>query len=408
MKKVLQDIDAMKLLLEKDLFERDKIRIGAEQELHLIDADYNPAPLAMKVMEEMNDTRLASEYALFNLEINAEPLDFSDTVFSELQENIRYKLDQISQVSSKYKAKVLLTGILPSLKRKHLELENLTPNPRFRIMLDIVNESRGRDYEFHIEGQDQLITRENPVVFGGALTSFQVHLQIDAHRAGEFYNWAQAIAGPVLAASANSPIFLNKRLWQETRIALFRQTADTRKPYHNPRAEKSRVFFGEKWVDGSILSQFREDILRYEPLVAVEVKENSLQAITENKIPRLEALNFFTGTIYRWNRTCYGITDGRPHLRIENRFIPSGPTLVDQIANAAFWIGLMLGMKGKYAEVKDHMEFDSARKNFYKAAKYGLDVHFDWLDGRNLTARQLILDELLPLSRKALEENGVH
>jgi predicted transcriptional regulator len=406
MKKVLTDLDSMARLFEEKQFETGVHRIGAEQELHLIDENYAPLSIGADIMNDLRDPLLCSEYAQFNLEINAEPLRLTADAFGILERNLRKQIKSVDDAAAKRKGRVLLTGILPTLTKKDLRRDNLSPGMRYKAMLDLVNEARGEDYEFHIEGEDKLISRENPVIFGGAFTSFQVHLQIDPYRAAEYYNWAQAISAPVMAACVNSPLFLNKKLWQETRISLFPQTADTRRPYSNPQAEKPRVFFGNGWVEEHILEVFREDVTDFEPLVATDLSEDSQRMAEEGKIPCLEALNFFNGTIYRWNRPCYGITKGKPHIRLENRYIPAGPTLKDEVANSVFWIGLILGMKDKYSNVKDHLNFNSARSNFFKTARYGLGVSLDWLDERKVKTQDLLLEELLPLARGGLESIG--
>ncbi|MGK7389183.1 MAG: CBS domain-containing protein [Candidatus Cyclobacteriaceae bacterium M2_1C_046] len=407
MQQVLNDMKALEYMLENDLLEKDKVRIGAEQELDFVDKDWNPASIALDILDELDADFLTTEYAKFNLEINADPLEFKEKVFSRLKENLLEKLNPVIDAAAKRDAKIILTGILPTLKRRHLSLDNLTPSPRYKTMLNMVNKSRGKNYEFHIKGLDELITRENPTVFGGSFTSFQIHLQINPVEAASLYNWAQAISAPILAASVNSPLFLKKRLWQETRISLFQQTTDTRKPYKNHKQENPRVLLGNAWVEDSILEIFQEDISQYPILVGTDIDENAMDIINDGGIPKLEALNFHNGTIYRWNRMCYGITSGKPHLRIENRILPSGPTLEDQLANTAFWTGMMRGMPKKYATIKNKLTFDKAKSNFYKAARYGLDVQFDWVQNTKVSAKELIMDELLPIARQGLEKSGI-
>ena len=407
MKQVLNDMKALEYMLENGLFEKDKVRIGAEQELDFVDKDWNPSPIALEILEEVKEEFLTTEYAKFNLEINADPHEFKGKVFSKLKEDLLKKLQPVIEAANKRDANIILTGILPTLKRRHLSLENLTPSPRYQTMLNIVNKSRGKSYEFHIKGLDELITRENPTVFGGSFTSFQVHLQVDPDDVVPLYNWAQAISGPILAASVNSPLFLKKRLWQETRIALFQQTTDTRKPYKNHKEENARVLLGNDWVRDSIMELFQEDLSQYKVFVGTEIEEDAMDTLKNGGVPKLDALSFHNGTIYRWNRVCYGITNGKPHLRIENRILPSGPTIEDQLANTAFWTGMMRGMPRKYATINNKIEFDKIKSNFYKAARYGLDVQFDWVNNTKISAKELILDELLPVARQGLEKSGI-
>lgn len=408
MKQVLNDLKALEYMLQNNMFEKDRVRIGAEQELDFVDKDWNPAPIALEILDDLKENFLTTEYAKFNLEINADPLDFKGKVFSRLKNDLLERLKIVADAAEKRGAKIILTGILPTIKHRHLSIENLTPSPRYETMLNIVNKTRGKNYEFHIKGLDELITRENPTAFGGSFTSFQIHLQSNPDEVVSAYNWAQAISAPILAASVNSPLFLKKRLWQETRIALFQQTTDTRKPYNNQKQENARVFLGNDWVKDSILEVFQEDLSQFKVFVGTEIDEDAMQILEEGGIPKLEALSFYNGTIYRWNRVCYGVTEGKPHLRIENRILPAGPTIEDQIANTAFWTGMMSGMPKKYASIADKISFDKVKSNFYKAARYGLDVQFDWVKNTTISAKELILDELLPIAREGLEKNNIN
>jgi CBS domain-containing protein/gamma-glutamyl:cysteine ligase YbdK (ATP-grasp superfamily) len=408
MRHLLNDLKALEYMLKNDLFEKNITRIGVEQELDFVDKDFNPAPIAMEVLEELDVEYLTTEYAKFNLEINVDPMELKGKVLSELSQDLLEKLNKVTRSAKKRGCDIILTGILPTLRRNHLSMDNLTPNPRYETMLDVVNKSRGKNYEFHIKGLDELITRENPTIFGGSFTSFQIHLQENPAEIVSQYNWAQAISGPILASAVNSPLFLKKRLWQETRIALFQQTTDTRKPYENHKQENARVQLGSQWVKDSILEVFQEDLSQYKIFVGNETTENAMEVLENGGVPKLNALSFHNGTIYRWNRVCYGVTENKPHLRIENRILPAGPTLEDQIANAAFWIGMMKGMPKKYANIADKLDFDKAKSNFYKAARYGLDVQFDWIKNTQVTAKELILDELLPIAEEGLKKCGIN
>ena len=192
------------------------------------------------------------------------------------------------------------------------------------------------------------------------------------------YNWAQAIAGPVLSISANSPLLLGRELWSETRIALFQQSVDLRNRSYLLREQKPRVSFGSNWIKDSVIELYQDDIVRYTPLLTTDFKEDAVAKLNRGEIPKLEAIGVHNGTIYRWNRLCYGQTNGIPHLRIENRYIPSGPSVKDEVANAMFWVGLMEGMPDKYKKLDKLIPFNEVKGNFVNAARTGINTFFNW------------------------------
>jgi CBS domain-containing protein len=241
----------------------------------------------------------------------------------------------------------------------------------------------------------------------GCNTSFQTHFQVSPEEFPRYYNIAQVVAAPCLAAATNSPILFGKRLWRETRIALFQQAVDTRSSNLYLREMRPRVHFGTDWVDESVLEIFQEDISRFRVLLTTELDEQPLEVLEQGGVPNLMALQLHNGTVYRWNRACYGITDGKPHLRIENRVLPSGPTVIDEIANAVFWYGLVAGLAEEYEDVSRDMDFDDARHNFIAAARNGLASQFVWLDGTKRPAHELILDTLLPRAESGLRASDI-
>jgi len=404
---LINDIKAFDHMLAKNLFETGPQRIGAEQELCLVDKSWRPAPLALSALEGIDDPHFTTEHSQYNLEINLDPILFGAGCLTQLENDLNSKIAKLDKWLEGRGAAVLL-GILPTIRRSDLSLDNLTPLERYHLLNEALNDLRGGHYEFRIEGVDELITHHNSIMFEGCNTSFQIHLQIDPADAVAAYNWAQAIAGPVLAAGVCSPMLLGKRLWQETRIALFQQSVDTRRPATDDlRRKHSRITFGHRWLKHSAMELFQEDLANYRVLVAAEVQTNPLERLAQNQIPRLEALALHNGTVYRWNRICYGITGQKPHLRIENRILPAGPTVVDQVANSAFWFGLMNSRTPQDRDVASRLDFAEARLNFVKAARDGLGTCFNWLDGTVATASDLILDDLLPAAYKGLERAGI-
>ena len=239
-------------------------------------------------------------------------------------------------------------------------------------------------------------------------TSFQIHFQVGANEFASLYNMAQAITAPVLAVAVNSPLLFGYRLWQETRLALFQHSTDARSATQQARSQPTRVSFGNKWIDKSVLELFQEQIARFRMIMINETSENPLSLLARGEIPQLTALRMHNGTIWPWNRACYGVANGVAHLRIENRALPSGPTTLDEMANTAFFAGLMLSLPGEYGEVSKVMSFDDAKANFFAAARHGLNAQFNWVGGRTRTASTLILDHLLPLARQGLRQANVN
>lgn len=407
MKYVLRDARALEKMLEDDWFETDVIRIGAEQELCLIDEHSKAMPNAMEVMDVLGEGNYTTELAKFNLEINLDPLEFKDNCLSQMESNLQSEVEFVRKKVQGLGGDILLTGILPTIRKSDVAIENLTPLPRYKALCDAIDNMRGKEYEIRIQGMDELLMKFDTPLLEGCNTGFQVHLQIKPDEFVSKYNIAQAIAGPVLASAVNSPILLGKRLWAETRIALFHQSVDTRGVGDHLRDTSPRVTFGTDWLKGSILDIYKEDISRYRVLLSSTVEENVEQMLKDGIPPKLMALNVHNGTVYRWNRPCYGIGGGKPHLRIENRVLPAGPTVVDEIANTAFWLGLMNGMEDAYSDITKILDFDDARMNFFAASKMGLDTKFIWTNDRKVTARDLIKEELLPIARAGLEKVNI-
>lgn len=302
---------------------------------------------------------------------------------------------------------MVLTGILPTLRKSDLGLDNMTPRPRYAALNEAMSKLRGKSYEFNIRGIDELIIEHDSVMLEACNTSFQLHFQVAPREFAKLYNIAQLVSAPLLAGACNSPVLFGKRLWRETRIAVFQQAVDTRRATPYVRESKARVSFGTRWVENSILEIFKEDIARYRLILGTEVAESPFEAIEQGRPPELTALCLHNGTIYRWNRPCYGITDGKAHLRIENRVLPSGPTVLDAMANAAFFFGLLSGFSSEFEDPAALIDFGYVRDNFLAAARLGLNAQFSWFGGKTVPAPELICEELIPLARRGLLERGV-
>jgi CBS domain-containing protein len=406
-RKLLGDLQALDLMLQHGAIETGVRRIGAEQELFLVDRAFQAAPIAMEMIEKINDEHYTTELARFNLEFNTDPLHFGGDCLKQMEQQLVELLAKGRAAANELGAHVIMTGILPTLDISDLTLENMTPKPRYFALNEAMRRLRGSAYEFYIKGADELIIRHESVMVEACNTSFQAHFQVGPEEFSSLYNLTQAVAGPVLAAACNSPLLFGRRLWRETRIALFQQSVDHRAAGLHLREQPSRVSFGRHWVDDSVLDIFREDITRFKVLLSAEIDEDSLDMLRCNRVPNLKALRLHNGTIYRWTRPCYGISEGRPHLRIENRILPSGPSIVDEMANAAFWFGLLSGLSRVFPDIRKVMDFDTANENFIAAARLGLRAQFGWPGHQHIPADELILEELLPVARDGLKMKGI-
>lgn len=404
---LLDDLQALERMLESNMLESDVRRIGAEQELFLIDHRMGPAMTSLQVLEKLAHPQVTTELGLFNLEINLTPLSFTGDCLHRLEHEARQLVSKVKRAARGVGSRVLLAGILPTLKQKHLGLDAMTPLPRYHELNRANVEHRGGEFRVQIEGRDSLDTSHDNVMFEACNTSFQLHLQVGASEFAQLYNLAQAVTAPVLAAAANSPVFLQHRLWNETRLALFQQSVDSRSDVQRSRQARPRVVFGDQWVKESILEIYRQDIARFRVFLPESNAPSSLDQLAAGEIPGLAALCRHNGTVYRWNRPCYGITDGVPHLRIEHRVLPAGPTIVDEVANAALFFGLMVALPGEYGDITERLSFDDAKNNFTRAARYGLEARLQWVDGQGHLADQLLLEHLVPLARQGLRAQAV-
>jgi CBS domain-containing protein len=392
-------------MLEKGLFEEGIRRVGAEQEMFLVDGDLRPAPVAVELLEGAEDPRLTNELARFNLEANIEPRIFTGDCLRRMESDLREVVEIAREGARRQDAEVVLTGILPTLAKSDLSLDNMTPSPRYRALNDALRAARGGDFTIDIKGTDDLHAVHDNVMYEACNTSFQIHFQLGPKEFARLYNIAQLVTPPVLAAAVNSPLFLGARLWQETRVALFGYAIDDRSNLRQSRGYRPRVIFGDDWVRESVLEIFREQIARFRVVLRTHTDpRDPVEMAKRGEAPSLRALRLHNGTVYRWNRVCYGVTsEGRPTLRIENRVLPAGPTILDEVANAAFFFGLMAGLGDTLENPADHIAFADVRSNFYRAARHGLAAQFEWLDGEHVTAKDLIRNTLLPVARTGLQ-----
>ena len=403
---ILADVRALERMVAENRFEAGVRRIGAEQEMFLIDSQWRPTRGVLKLLEALADSHYTTELGQFQLEANCDAQVLSGDGLSKMHAQLDDLVDRARKAAQELGMGVVLMGILPTMRKSDLGLDNMVPSARYKEINKVITAMRGGKFQFSIKGLDELIIDHDSVMLEACNASFQVHLQVTAAEFPRYYNIAQLLAGPIMSVSANSPLVFGKRLWAETRIALFRQAVDTRQTHHL-RAAEARVSFGTRWVKQSVAEVFKEDIARFRALVGTDLDEDPNAMLDRGEAPQLKALRLHNGTIYRWNRACYGLTNGKPHLRIENRVIPAGPSTLDEMANAAFWCGMMVELGAREEDITKRIDFDQAGSNFYTAAREGIGSHFTWLDHEDISARELVLDRLLPLAQAGLRRQNV-
>lgn len=403
---VLNDLRALELMIDKGLIESGARRIGAEQEMFITDHDYSPSLSALEVLSETNDERFTNEIALFNIEANLTPRKFEGKCLREMEEEIKEVISIAKRHASEHDSKIILAGILPTLRQMDLTMESITPVDRYYELNDRLKQLRGSDFRMDIRGIDELSVTHDNFLLEAMNTSFQIHFQVSGNEFVDMYNLSQAVTAPLMAVAVNSGLIHHYRLWHESRIAVFQNSIDTRSTTHQKRGTQPRVHFGNEWIE-SIVDVFRDDISRFSVVLTSEFEEDPVGMVNAGEMPKLKALMLHNGTVYRWNRPCYGVKDNIPHLRIENRVLPSGPSVIDEVANSAFYFGMMSGMSQKVKDITQVMRFSNARNNFLQACRTGLESHFNWIDGESVSAAQLIKNELLPIAEAGLKHSGL-
>ena len=406
MRAVLNDLSALEIMIEQGLIESGITRIGAEQEMFLVDRNYSPACKSEQIMQDLTDPRFTFEIAKFNLEANLTPSVLTGNALRKLENEINETLMIARNAASKHDAQIVLAGILPTLKQLDLTLDNMVPIDRYFELNETLKTLRGSDFRLNIRGMDELNVTHDSYMLEALNTSFQVHLQVSSDDFVQKYNIAQAITGPVMAVAVNSGLIHHNRLWHESRIAVFQNSVDTRSETFQQRGMLPRVYFGKHWVK-TLPDLFKEDISRFPVVLTADFDEDPVGMLEQGITPELKALMLHNGTVYRWNRPCYGVVDNIPHLRIENRILPSGPSVIDEVANTAFFVGLMIGMSNKYSDISQVMRFSDVANNFLNATRIGLESKFHWTDHKTISAANLILDELLPIAKEGLLHENI-
>jgi hypothetical protein len=393
-------------MLSEARFHPERRSFGMEIELNLTDGAGDPALVNAAVLEAIANPDFQTELGQFNVEINIAPRLLEGSVFSELERDSRASLNTAEERARSVGGHMMLIGILPTITDKHLHAESFSANPRYALLNEQIFAARGEDLEISIAGVERLSTFAETIAPEAACTSVQLHQQVDPEAFARHWNAAQAIAGPQVAVAANSPFFYGKELWRETRIALFEQATDTRPEELKAQGVRPRVWFGERWIT-SIFDLFEENVRYFPALLPLCEDEDPLETLERGDVPRLGELRLHNGTIYRWNRPIYDVVRGQPHLRVENRVLPAGPSVVDILANAAFYYGVLRVVADEERPIWSQMSFSAAEENFHAGARDGIDARLYWPGVGEVPATELVLRRLLPLAREGLARAGV-
>jgi gamma-glutamyl:cysteine ligase YbdK (ATP-grasp superfamily) len=387
-------------------FDADRPTTGLEVELNLMDADGGPAMRNAQVLADLADPSFQTELGQFNLEINVAPRLIAGDGFAEYERQLCASLHHADERARKHDANLVVIGIMPTLTQADTVLDNLSANPRYRLLNDQIIAARGEDLVLDIRGVERLQATMDSIAPEAACTSVQFHLQVSPDAFANYWNASQAIAGVQVAIGANSPYLFGRQLWAETRIALFEQATDTRSDELKAQGVRPRVWFGERWIT-SIFDLFEENVRYFPPLLPICDEEDPVEVLNSGGVPNLAELRLHNGTVYRWNRPVYDIMNGRPHLRVENRVLPAGPTVVDLLANAAFYFGLVRELAEADRPVWTQLTFSAAEENFHTAARDGIEARMWWPRVGELAATELVLDRLLPRAAAGLDRFGV-
>jgi Glutamate-cysteine ligase family 2(GCS2) len=404
--KVRACLDVFARMLAESRFDADRRSFGLEIELNLTEEDGDPAMANAAALEAIADSDFQTELGQFNVEINVPPRLLGGRVFAELEDDVRSSLNHAEERSRTTGAHMMLIGILPTVAERHLTADSFSDNPRYTLLNEQIFAARGEDLHISIAGVERLSTYADTIAPEAACTSVQLHQLVDPSSFAGYWNAAQAIAGVQVAVAANSPFFFGRELWRETRIALFEQATDTRPEELKAQGVRPRVWFGERWAT-SIFDLFEENVRYFPALLPVCEPEDPREALARGDVPSLAELRLHNGTIYRWNRPIYDVARGRPHLRVENRVLPAGPTVVDVIANAAFYYGLLRVLAEEERPLWSQMSFSAAEENFHIGARDGIDARFYWPGLGEIPATELVLRRLLPLAHEGLRRWGV-
>ena len=402
-KRFYRQLEQETLLLEKLLAQKKCSTLdpvaGFELEAWLLDDAMHPSPSNQAFLAALNDSLVSAELAKFNVELNCAPVPLTGNVFNQLFKQLQSTWNNASRQAASQGSHLAMIGILPTLKQQDLHLGNMSDMHRYRALNEQILQMRGSPIHIDIAGTEHLKIDHNDVMLEAATTSFQTHIQLPLHLAHHFYNASIIASAPMVALCANSPFLFGKTLWHESRIALFEQAIETGGYDGAAHGPIKRVSFGSDYVRHSIIECFQENLQHFPIMLPVH---------QDSEVEEFSHLRLHNGTIWRWNRPLIGFDeDGTPHVRVEHRTPPAGPTVLDSIANAAFYYGLAWNLCSEIIAKGLPLPFAQAKDNFYQASRYGLDGHIIWFDGTSQRLQHLLQSELLPRAVNGLAALGV-
>ncbi len=404
--KVQRSLDVFARMLRERRFEASPSRVGVEIELNLVDSRGQPSMRNATVLDAIADPAWATELGQFNLEINVPPRRLEGHVLADLEQEIRASLNAADAKARKTGSRLVMIGILPTLAEEDMNEGTISANDRYRVLNEQIFAARGEDLRIAIDGPEHLLTHAGSITPEAACTSVQLHVQVSPDAFASYWNAAQAIAGVQVALAANSPFLFGRQLWEETRITLFEQATDTRPDELKQQGVRPRVWFGERWIT-SVFDLFEENIRYFPALLPLCEDEDPLSVLDGGGIPELAEMSLHNGTVYRWNRPVYAVVGGQPHLRVENRVLPGGPTVADVMANAALYYGLVRALAETQRPIWTQMSFATAAENLQEAARHGMDARLYWPGLGEVPVAELVLRRLLPQARAGLSRWGV-
>jgi gamma-glutamyl:cysteine ligase YbdK (ATP-grasp superfamily) len=404
--KMRRSLDVFARMLREHLFDADPAQVGLEIELNLVDSHGVPSMRNADVLEAIADPAWATELGQFNIEINVPPRRLNGDAISGLEQEVRTSLNVADEKARGTGTRLVMIGILPTLAETDMHEDTLSANARYRVLNEQIFAARGEDMRIEIDGAERLLTLAGSITPEAACTSVQLHVQVTPEAFANYWNAAQAIAGVQVALAANSPFLFGRQLWHETRITLFEQATDTRPDELKEQGVRPRVWFGERWIT-SVFDLFEENIRYFPALLPICEDEDPLAVLDAGGCPQLAEMSLHNGTIYRWNRPVYAVVDGKPHLRVENRVLPAGPSVADVMANAAFYYGLVRTLAEAQRPIWTQMSFATAEENLHEAARHGMDAQLYWPGVGEVPVTELVLRRLLPMARQGLDQWGV-
>jgi gamma-glutamyl:cysteine ligase YbdK (ATP-grasp superfamily) len=405
--KLRRSLEVFATMLREHLFEAEPSQVGLEIELNLVDERGAPSMSNADVLDAIADPAWATELGQFNIEINVPPRRLEGAAVADLEQEVRDSLNTADAKARGTGSRLVMIGILPTLEEKDMHEGVLSANARYKVLNEQIFAARGEDMRIAIEGPEQLVTHSGSITPEAACTSVQLHVQVSPEAFASYWNAAQAIAGVQVALAANSPFLFGRQLWAETRITLFEQATDTRPDELKYQGVRPRVWFGERWIT-SVFDLFEENIRYFPALLPICETEDPQAELDGGECPQLAEMSLHNGTIYRWNRPVYAAVNGVPHLRVENRVLPAGPSVVDVMANAAFYYGLVRTLAESQRPVWTQMSFATAEENLHEAARHGLDAQLYWPGLGDVPVPELVVRRLLPLAADGLISWGVN